>query len=116
MMCSKTDKRVSVAWYLCGCEKLRHCAVIKECQQHSVTNSLPEFISHFCWAQVEGAQGLTVLKNKMKIGGPRVLYHGALAASAATFVGAHPQPRSLEMSLNTVVEAQQVKALRRVET
>jgi len=40
--------------------------------------------------QVEGANGLTVLRNKMRVGGVPVLYHGALAASAATFVGHYP--------------------------
>lgn len=37
--------------------------------------------------QVEGKNGLSVLRAKMKVGGIPVLYHGALAASAATFVG-----------------------------
>jgi hypothetical protein len=40
--------------------------------------------------QVEGKDGLKVLKNKMARGGVPVLYHGALAASAATFVGHYP--------------------------
>lgn len=40
--------------------------------------------------QVEGATGLTSLGNKISKGGPQVLYHGALAASAATFVGHYP--------------------------
>lgn len=31
-----------------------------------------------------------VLRNKMKVGGVPVLYHGALAAAAATFVGHYP--------------------------
>ncbi len=37
--------------------------------------------------QVEGKDGLKVLANKIKTGGPTTLFHGALAASAATFVG-----------------------------
>ncbi|GBF98260.1 mitochondrial carrier protein [Raphidocelis subcapitata] len=41
-------------------------------------------------ANVEGATGLTSLGNKISKGGPQVLYHGALAASAATFVGHYP--------------------------
>jgi hypothetical protein len=41
-------------------------------------------------AQVEGKHGMAVLKNKMAKGGVPVLYHGALAASGATFVGKHP--------------------------
>lgn len=37
--------------------------------------------------QVEGKDGLKVLANKIRTGGPTTLFHGALAASAATFVG-----------------------------
>jgi hypothetical protein len=40
--------------------------------------------------QVEGKNGVSALGTKLKAGGPRVLYHGALAASAATFVGHYP--------------------------
>ena len=40
--------------------------------------------------QVEGKNGAAALMNKVKLGGPTVLYHGALAASAATFVGHYP--------------------------
>eukprot|EP01135_Chromosphaera_perkinsii_P011744 Nk52_evm22s2485 gene=Nk52_evmTU22s2485 len=40
--------------------------------------------------QVEGKDGLKKLGAKLKTSGPRVLYHGALAASAATFVGHFP--------------------------
>uniref|UniRef100_A0A7S3VMZ8 Mitochondrial carrier protein n=1 Tax=Dunaliella tertiolecta TaxID=3047 RepID=A0A7S3VMZ8_DUNTE len=40
--------------------------------------------------QVEGKQGIPSLLSKVKNGGPTVLYHGALAASAATFVGHYP--------------------------
>lgn len=40
--------------------------------------------------QVEGATGLQSLGAKVAKGGPSVLYHGALAASAATFVGHYP--------------------------
>eukprot|EP00397_Hematodinium_sp_SG-2012_P017464 GEMP01017860.1.p1 GENE.GEMP01017860.1~~GEMP01017860.1.p1 ORF type:complete len:483 (+),score=75.33 GEMP01017860.1:154-1602(+) len=40
--------------------------------------------------QVEGKQGLTVLFDKAKVGGPTVYYHGALAAAAATFAGHYP--------------------------
>lgn len=35
--------------------------------------------------QVEGAQGLKVLGSKIAAGGPFVLWHGALAASTATY-------------------------------
>jgi hypothetical protein len=37
--------------------------------------------------QVNGAKGLPILLDKLKLGGPAVLYHGALGASAATFIG-----------------------------
>jgi hypothetical protein len=40
--------------------------------------------------QVEGKGGFTKLMQKVRVGGPSVLYHGALAASAATFVGHYP--------------------------
>lgn len=40
--------------------------------------------------QVEGAAGLGLLKNKISVGGPRVLYHGALAAYSANLVGSFP--------------------------
>ncbi|KAI7843418.1 hypothetical protein COHA_002896 [Chlorella ohadii] len=40
--------------------------------------------------QVEGKGGFTKLMQKVRVGGPTVLYHGALAASAATFVGHYP--------------------------
>jgi Mitochondrial carrier protein len=40
--------------------------------------------------QVEGKHGFSALKAKFRTGGPTVLYHGALAASAATFVGHYP--------------------------
>jgi len=40
--------------------------------------------------QVEGKDGLKKLRAKVGVGGPRVLWHGALAASGATFVGHYP--------------------------
>ncbi len=40
--------------------------------------------------QVEGAGGGAKLAAKVRAGGPTVLFHGALAASAATFVGHYP--------------------------
>jgi hypothetical protein len=39
---------------------------------------------------VEGKGGFNKLVQKVRVGGPTVLYHGALAASAATFVGHYP--------------------------
>lgn len=39
---------------------------------------------------MEGKEGLNILKNKIKKSGPRVLYHGALASSSASFVGHYP--------------------------
>ncbi|EDQ88693.1 uncharacterized protein MONBRDRAFT_37290 [Monosiga brevicollis MX1] len=40
--------------------------------------------------QVEGKQGLSKLGAKIRVGGPGVLYHGALAAMSATFAGHYP--------------------------
>lgn len=40
--------------------------------------------------QVEGAAGLSKLKAKFANGGPRVLYHGAMGAFGATYVGHFP--------------------------
>ena len=40
--------------------------------------------------QVEGKHGLSLLRNKVHLGGPRVFFHGAMAASGATFVGHYP--------------------------
>lgn len=40
--------------------------------------------------QVEGAQGITMLRAKVAKGGIRVFYSGALAASGATFAGHFP--------------------------
>lgn len=40
--------------------------------------------------QVEGAQGLSILANKIRVGGPLVVYHGALATYSATLVGHFP--------------------------
>ena len=39
---------------------------------------------------MEGAKGLPALMAKVQAGGPGVLFHGALAASVATFVGHYP--------------------------
>lgn len=40
--------------------------------------------------QVEGKDALRALYGKVQTSGPGVMYHGALAASAATFVGHYP--------------------------
>lgn len=40
--------------------------------------------------QVEGKDGLQKLRAKIKVGGPGVLFHGALGAMSATFVGHYP--------------------------
>jgi hypothetical protein len=40
--------------------------------------------------QVEGSRGIATLKDKMQTSGPRVLFHGAAAASVATLVGHYP--------------------------
>ena len=40
--------------------------------------------------QVEGKEGLAVLRNKIHYGGPRVMFHGAMATASATMVGHYP--------------------------
>ena len=40
--------------------------------------------------QVEGTNALPLLKNKFKLGGPSVFYHGALGAFGATYMGYFP--------------------------
>jgi len=40
--------------------------------------------------QVEGKQGLQILKNNIQKTGPRVLFHGTFASMSATFVGHYP--------------------------
>eukprot|EP00239_Pterosperma_sp_CCMP1384_P012017 CAMPEP_0197859576 /NCGR_PEP_ID=MMETSP1438-20131217/34227_1 /TAXON_ID=1461541 /ORGANISM="Pterosperma sp., Strain CCMP1384" /LENGTH=351 /DNA_ID=CAMNT_0043476107 /DNA_START=241 /DNA_END=1296 /DNA_ORIENTATION=- len=40
--------------------------------------------------QVEGKGGFQALMQKVRVGGPSVMWHGALGASAATFVGHYP--------------------------
>ena len=40
--------------------------------------------------QVEGKNGINILKNKVSNNGIRVLYHGTLASMTATFVGHYP--------------------------
>ncbi|GLC49874.1 hypothetical protein PLESTB_000318100 [Pleodorina starrii] len=40
--------------------------------------------------QVEGKDALAALSSKVRTAGPGVLYHGALASAAATFVGHYP--------------------------
>mmetsp|Transcript_8807 Transcript_8807/g.17418 ORF Transcript_8807/g.17418 Transcript_8807/m.17418 type:complete len:342 (+) Transcript_8807:155-1180(+) len=40
--------------------------------------------------QVNGKDGLRILSSKMKVGGPQVLWAGALGSASATFVGHYP--------------------------
>lgn len=40
--------------------------------------------------QVEGKNGLSILKNKLKLGGPRILFNGSLATASATMIGHYP--------------------------
>lgn len=40
--------------------------------------------------QVEGSKGLSLLANKVKLGGPTVLWHGAMGAFGATWMGHYP--------------------------
>ena len=77
---------------------------------YDTTNNLPVFAKTMCasgaaalWRinlmpidtvkttmQVQGKEGIANLKTKFAQGGPRVLYHGALGAFAATYVGHFP--------------------------
>lgn len=52
------------------------------------SKSIADSVKHMM--QVEGKNGFPALVKKVKTGGVPVLYHGALAASAATFVGHYP--------------------------
>jgi len=40
--------------------------------------------------QVEGKNGMTLIKTKLKEGGPKILFNGAIATSSATLVGHYP--------------------------
>jgi len=40
--------------------------------------------------QVEGKNGLKILKNKLRTSGSKVLFHGTIAQTSATFVGHYP--------------------------
>jgi hypothetical protein len=40
--------------------------------------------------QTEGASGSRILQEKVRTSGPRVMFHGAMAAAAATLVGHYP--------------------------
>lgn len=40
--------------------------------------------------QVEGKKGIPLLKNKLKIGGPSIFYHGSMGAFGATYMGHFP--------------------------
>ena len=52
--------------------------------------AMPWKISNFCYDfQVEGSEALQKLRVKLR-SGPTVLYHGSLAAAAATAVGHFP--------------------------
>ena len=56
----------------------------------TITDRLIILTSPVSALQVEGKRGFPALVAKVKNGGVPVLYHGALAASAATFVGHYP--------------------------
>ncbi|EGD81234.1 MC family transporter [Salpingoeca rosetta] len=56
--------------------------------------------------QVEGHDGMTKLRAKLKAGGPRVLYHGSLAALSATFVGHFPWFATFNYLNATIPEAE----------
>jgi len=65
-------------------------ARLAELRTAAYKNATPHPLTHTPTPQVEGASGLSSLGAKVSKGGPTVLYHGALAASAATFVGHYP--------------------------
>ncbi len=50
----------------------------------------PNFHEFICFRQVEGKDGLSKLLKKVRTIGPTTLFHGSLAAAAATFVGHYP--------------------------
>ena len=52
--------------------------------------------------QVEGKQGIDILRNKIKTRGPQVLYYGSIATSTATFMGHYPWFYTFN-KLNTVI-------------
>ena len=52
--------------------------------------------------QVEGTNGINILKAKVANKGPRVLYYGAIATSTATFMGHYPWFYTFN-KLNTVI-------------
>jgi hypothetical protein len=41
-------------------------------------------------SQVKGKEGIIILREKINKGGPSVIYHGAIANAAATFIGHYP--------------------------
>ncbi len=41
-------------------------------------------------SQVQGKEGLNILRNKIRTGGITVIYHGAMANAAATIIGHYP--------------------------
>lgn len=48
------------------------------------------FILNYHFRQVEGKDGLSKLIAKVSTKGPQTLFHGSIAAAAATFVGHYP--------------------------
>jgi hypothetical protein len=87
-----------------------NAGVLAALDAHPTSRQLPVFVKTLCasgaaaaWRialmpvdtlktvmQVEGSKGLPMLRAKYQAGGVRVFYHGALAASGATFVGHYP--------------------------
>jgi hypothetical protein len=65
-----------------------------------------------CTAQVEGQRGLPNLIAKVGKSGPTVLYHGSLAAAAATFVGHYPWFATVGQSRAVTTAALQIRVHR----
>ena len=63
--------------------------LLRVMDQMAIWSSFYVFFLCF-WFQVEGQEALTKLRNKLKSRGASVLYHGSLAAAAATAVGHFP--------------------------
>jgi hypothetical protein len=65
--------------------------MLQACSRHAPGGHAPAHGGGVRWrAQVEGKDGLQKLRAKIKVGGPGVLFHGALGAMSATFVGHYP--------------------------
>lgn len=60
--------------------------------------------------QVEGKKGWTLIHQKIKLGGPRILFHGSTAAAMATFVGHYPWYTTFNYLNATIPEYHDLKS------